>query len=82
MSRTGSEDTHLSVEVEDIECEETHAYLNVFHLYILPLAFAQLLERHQLTRHSIYSHGFRVQHERFCVLFDALYHFVRKASPV
>lgn len=60
---TGSEDTHFSVEVKEIECEETHTYLDVFHLYILPLTFAQLLERHQLACRSVYGHSLRVQHE-------------------
>ena len=56
--------THFSVQVKEIESEETHAHLDVFHLYVLSLALAQFLERHQPARRPIYCDGFRVQNER------------------
>ena len=64
--------THLAIQVKQIECKQADADFDVLHLHVLALPSAELLEWEQLRRVLVDGHRLSVKYERLRTLFDAL----------
>lgn len=64
--------TYLAVQVQQIECKEAYADLDVLHLDILALPSGQLLEGEKLGCVLVDGHSLSVEHKRVRTLLDTL----------
>ena len=66
------DDTHFSVQVNQVKGEQANSNFNVFNLDIFAFALAEFLEGHQLASVFVDGDSFGIQHEGLGVLFDTL----------